>query len=333
MPVSIGLDIGTSAVRAAQVASGGRGPDRLQRLAEVPLPPGAVREGEIVDADAVVAALRQLWARHRFATRRVALGVANQHVVVRQVDLPSLPRRELRQSLQYQAADAIPIPVEQAILDFHVLGTFESEDGQPFSRLLLVAAQRDMVRSIVDVVERARLTPTVLDLDAFALLRSLTPGSLLGGGELVVDCGVGVTDVVVAEAGAPRFVRILSHDRVSAGVGAAPGPAPDDGAEAAPTTRLVEDLRGSLDFYASQPDAVPVRRVILSGGASRRSDLRERLAEAVGLPVEAGHPLQELKIGRLGLGPEALVAAEPHVAVAIGLALGGLGVGRRGLRR
>src|SRR5690606_38525932 len=109
--------------------------------------------------------------------------------------------------------------------DFHVLGTFESAEGQPFSRLLLVAAQRDMVRQIVDVVQRARLTPTVLDLDAFAMLRSLTPVNLLGGGELVVDCGAGVTNVVVAEAGTPRFVRILSHggDRITAGVAEALG--------------------------------------------------------------------------------------------------------------
>ena len=120
---AVGLDIGASGVRAAEL-SFGKGPATLERFGQVALPPGAVRDGEIVDNDAVAHAVRQLWSQAKFSSKKVALGVANQRVIVRQVDLPWLPMPELKKSLAFQVQDFVPMPVEQAILDVHPLEEF-----------------------------------------------------------------------------------------------------------------------------------------------------------------------------------------------------------------
>jgi type IV pilus assembly protein PilM len=338
---AIGLDIGSSAVRAAQVTSGRRGPAVLERVGQVILPLGAARDGEIVDVDAVVAAVRLLWSRYGFKGRRVAVGVANQQVVVRQVDLPWLPAAELRQSLQFQAQDYLPIPLEHALLDYHLIDDHVGDNGERLARLMLVAAQRAMVDSILEVLRRAKLEPAIVNLDAFAVLRSLATPGVPGepGGELLVDVGAAVTNVVVHEAGSPKFVRILllgagTDADAAAATGQLPPPPPAVlGAQSAvavqqvvsapdQVARIVEEVRGSLDYYRAQPDAVAIARVVIAGGGSRLPGLPDRLGEAVRLPVVAGHPMQELKLGKLGLAPDELLAAEPHLAVAVGLALG-----------
>ena len=344
MPSVIGLDIGSSAVRAVQIAVGGRGPATLEKIGQVALPAGAVRDGEVADAATVAEAVRTLWSRYKLKGKRVALGVANQQVVVRQVDLPYLPEAELRQSLQFSVQEHIPIPVDQAILDLHVLEHFETEAGQRYSRVLLVAAQKDMVSALVDVVTQAKLTPVLLDLDAFAVLRSLAPGipGAPSAGQLLVDVGAGVTNIVVVEAGAPRFVRILlmGGNDITEGVAAALGIDPEeaearklaydpDAADPQLTRalreradRFVDEIRGSLDYYRAQAESSPVEQVVMSGGGAQLRGLQEALEDALRLPIDRGHPMQQLRIGKVGLVPEQLVEAEPYLAVAIGLALG-----------
>src|SRR3954449_12615448 len=131
---SVGLDIGTSGVRAAELSLGKHGAT-LERFAQVALPAGAVRDGEVADSDVVADAIKQLWTSAKFSSKKVVLGVANQKVIVRQVDLPWLPESELRQSLAFQVQDFIPIPVEQAVLDFHTVEETVSEDGTRMMRV------------------------------------------------------------------------------------------------------------------------------------------------------------------------------------------------------
>lgn len=352
MPSPIGLDIGSSSITAVQIAPSRRGPAVLERVGRVAVPPGALRDGEVADPDLVAAALRELWAATGFRGRRVALGVSNQQVVVRQVDLPYLPEKELRHSLQFQVDEAIPIPVEQAILDFHVIETFSNDEGERFIRILLVAALRDMVDTLVMATTAAGLEPVLVDLDAFAMLRSLAPESARGlldepAGELLVDVGSVVTNLLVHAGGVPRFVRILllggesiTQDLVAtldisreeaeqrkAQVGildpvALLSAGHDARLIAERGSRLIEEIRGSLDYYAAQMDAAPVRRVVLTGGGSRIPGLAARLAEVLSVPVDEGRPLQELRIGAVGLTRAQLVAMQPDLAVAVGLALG-----------
>src|SRR5881409_960329 len=191
--VRIGVDIGSTGVRAAELSMR-TVPPQLVRVAQVAVPEGAVVSGEVRDPAAVADALRQLWHRGRFRSREVVLGVANQRVVVREVSLPWLTDKELRESLPFQVQEFVPIPVEEAVLDFHILEEFERE-GRRMVRLLLVAAQKTMIQQIVQAAEAARLRPVGLDLVPFAIVRSV--GSIdgvgldesTGGDEAVVEVG------------------------------------------------------------------------------------------------------------------------------------------------
>jgi type IV pilus assembly protein PilM len=343
----VGLDIGTSGVRAAELTLG-KSATTLERFGQVALPPGSVRDGEVVDTDAVAQALKQLWTQAKFSSRKVVVGVANQKVVVRQVDLPWLPD-ELRKSLAFQVQDYIPMPVEQAILDFHPLEEIANDSGGRMLRVLLVAAARDMVDSALVAVEQAGLQPTMVDLTSFAVLRSLYSQSALGSvdAEALVDVGASVTNIVVHQGGVPRFVRILlmggaditdavaerlgvpadqaESVKQTTGLAVVPGMA-----EAHPASRaieqsggaLVEEVRSSLDYYLAQPGAVRIGKVVLSGGGSRLGGLVERLSAATRLPVEVARPMSALKLGKTGLTDEQLAYVEPMVAVPVGLALG-----------
>jgi len=345
---AVGLDIGTSGVRAAELTLG-KGATTLERFGQVALPPGAVRDGEVVDSDTVAAALKQLWAQAKFGSKKVVVGVANQKVVVRQVDLPWMPVAELRKSLAFQVQDYIPMPVEQAILDFHPLEEFANESGARMLRVLLVAAARDMVDSALLAVQKAGLQPAMVDLTSFAVLRSLYTPSAIGSveAEALVDVGASVTNIVVHQGGVPRFVRILLMggaditDAVAERLGVpteqaeavkqTTGLAITAGtADAHPASRaieqvggaFVEEVRGSLDYYAAQPSAARIGKVVLSGGGSRLGGLAERLRAATRLPVEVARPMSALKLGKTGLTEEQLAYVEPMVSVPVGLAMG-----------
>ena len=210
--VRIGVDIGATAVRAAELKGQ---PPSLVRVGQVPLPPGAVASGEVRDPEAVGAALRDLWKSAKFRKREVVLGVGNQRVVVREVSLPWLPDKEFRASLPFQVQEHVPIPVEEAVLDYEALEEYEQE-GRKMVRLLLVAAQKTMVDQLVQCAEAAKLTPVGIDLVPFAIVRSA--GSVDGmnleaqdaGDEAIVDIGADLTSICVHAAGVPRFVRVLS---------------------------------------------------------------------------------------------------------------------------
>lgn len=210
----VGLDIGSSGVRAAELAPGGRRPT-LRRYAEVPLAPGVVRTGGVVDGAALTEALRTLWSRGRFGTKVVTLGIANAGVLVRQLDLDWMPPADFRKALRYQVQDALPISVDEANLDYHLLEELEQPgpDGEArrIARILLVAASRDMVSGFVDAARRAGLRTRGVDLLPFALVRARAP--MLADGapvtEAIVDVGSDVVSVVVHSAGRPRYVRMI----------------------------------------------------------------------------------------------------------------------------
>src|SRR6266508_865873 len=166
----IGLDIGLTAVRAAEVATGDV--PVLSRAAQVPLPSGAVENGEVRQPQGVAEALKELWGRRRIRGRQVRIGVVNQGVVVRESALPWLPDKELRASLGFQVQEFIPISVDEAVLDFDPLGEFELE-GRRMLRILLVAAQKMMIGEAVAAVQEARLEPVGIDLNPFALVRAV----------------------------------------------------------------------------------------------------------------------------------------------------------------
>jgi type IV pilus assembly protein PilM len=216
-PLPVGLDIGTDFIRAAQIRSTNAGPV-LSNYGWVAMPFGAVVEGEIVDPEAVSGALRELWRRYSFRVNDVAIGVSSQKVVVRLIDLQFMERDELTKAIQYQAQDYIPYPVDQAILDFQIIGDYMTPADEHMMEVLLVAAPREIVDMAVQAVHGAKLKLAQVDVTSFALVRALLgtnpmwyneeaeAGEALG----IVHVSSGLTNIAVVERGIPRFTRVSS---------------------------------------------------------------------------------------------------------------------------
>jgi type IV pilus assembly protein PilM len=328
---AIGLDIGTSGVRAAEL-SFGKGQVTLEKFGQVALPEGAVRDGEVVDADAVAVAIKQLWAHTKFSSK------------------PWMDADELKKSLAFQVQDFVPMPVEQAVLDFHPLEELTGEGGNRILRGLLVAASREMVHASLEAVQKAGLSAVMVDLTSFAVIRSLADADHLGMGaqvEALVDVGARVTNIVVHQGGVPRFVRILLMggqdvtDAVAERMGVPQQQAEamkqqlglglaTDSMDIQAASRVVEavgaafvdEIRGSLDYYLASSGSAPISRLVLTGGGARLGGLAQRLQVTTRVPVEVGTPMHSLQVGRTGLSPEQIAFVEPLAAVPVGLALG-----------
>ena len=351
----IGLDVGTAAVRAAEVRFG-RGKPALVRFGQVALPLGAVVAGEVVDSAAVAAAIRRLWKEGGFKGQRVVTGVSGARVVARAAELPAMSEDDLRSSLGFQVQELIPIPLEEAILDHQVLEPVVGEDGSERMRVLVVAAHRDMVRSLLAALDGAGLQADRVDLVPFALIRALhEPGfhDLDDDGdgsvaEAIVDIGAGVTNVVVHEHGVPRFIRSLAGggtdltDAIATDLDVDFEEAEalkrraddDDDADAAQARQVasvalapvLEEIRGSLDFWQAQEVDQQLRRVVVVGGTTRVNDLLRRLEVVLGTTVVHGSAFSRIDVSGAGLGPNELHAASSVGSVAIGLALSGEGL-------
>lgn len=203
---SIGLDIGTRAVRLAEIQVSG-GKPILTRFGRMLLPIGAVDHGEVHDPKAVTTAITTLWKRLGLSGRAVHVGLSNRRVVVRVIELPAMTREDLAGAIRFQAQEHIPIPLDQAVMDFEVLEDIETAEGEKKQRVLVVAAERATVEPLLTAVRDAKLEIATLELNAYPLVRCF--GDAQGVAEAIVDVGAGVTNVVVHEGGRIRFTRIL----------------------------------------------------------------------------------------------------------------------------
>jgi type IV pilus assembly protein PilM len=202
----VGLDIQPGVVAAVQARVNGS--IVAERAAILPLPSDTVREGEVVDENALVETLRELFGDSRLS-KRVRLGVANQRTVLRTLDLPPVTdRKELDAAVRFQAQDQVPMPLGNAVLDFHPLGVIDTPAG-PRQRVVLVAAQRDMVERLLSAARRAGLRPEGIDLSAFALIRSLYRTDEEHTGRVLYLNVDGLTNLAIAEGTVCRFTRVV----------------------------------------------------------------------------------------------------------------------------
>ncbi len=368
MSLFVGLDIGTSAVRAALLQGGKKGAPVLKKYGEVALPPGAVDGGEVVEPDVVREAITQLWKRAKLPKKNVVLGLANQRIIVRPIDVPALSDEALRQSLAVHVADFIPMSVDKAVLDFMPLGgsmsesrTLESGEDGPAELgtrpILVVAAQREMVDGLIEVVEGAGLTIVALDLQAFALVRAVYGARIPLGEppEAIVSIGAGLTQVVITKDGEAVFFRLVPFggneftDALTNGLGIDRDEAEelkrrvgvraldtesgvlesqDDRAREILTrtaNRLIDEIRGSLEFYSSTQGGDPVSELKISGNAARLPHLAARLGRFLEIRLTPVKLLGEsVEVGRTGLSEDQLAQAQPVLPVAVGLAEWGL---------
>jgi len=319
----IGLDIEPGYVAAVETSSGGVA---VERAALAQLAPGVVREGEVADVESLADVLRQLFSENKLG-HRVRLGVANQRIVMRTLDLPPLhDAKEIASAVRFQAQEHIPMPLEQAVLEHHSLGIVETPDG-PRTRVVLVAARRDMIDGLLAAARSAGLRPEGIDLSAFAMIRALyRPGR--DGATLYVSVG-GMTNLAVAVGTTCVFTRVVAHgteamagelaERRGLTLEHARGwlthvgllmPIDDVDGDAEVVVearsvlgegirRISDEIRNSLDFYRVQPGAADVQRAVLTGPAVAIPGFAEQLGEEIELPLEPG-VVAEARPGALG---------------------------------
>ena len=205
---AVGLDIDRGAIKAVQVTQGG-GNYTLQHVGYRKLPAGAVAEGEVADHDMLAHELKEFWSSHSFRGKSVYLGVANQKVVVRLLDFPRMSQEDLKGAINWEAQEHIPMPIDEAILDYVVLGP--QGEGADLDRILIVAAQRDMISRYSSAIRAAGLKPQGVDVKALSLVRSTLPNSLFDdeGAILLLDIGTEITNLVVSQGGNPTLTRFI----------------------------------------------------------------------------------------------------------------------------
>jgi type IV pilus assembly protein PilM len=319
----VGLDIQPGYIAAV---AGRAGQVIVERAATTPLAPGVVRDGEVADVETLATALKQLFAEHKLA-KRVRLGVANHRIVMRTVDLPPIEDpKKIASIVRYQAQDHIPMPLEHAVLEHISLGEVETQEG-PRTRVVLVAARRDMIDRLIQATRKAGLRPHGVDLSAFAMIRAL---HRRGSTDATLYIGVGgITNLAVAVGPTCVFMRVVAQGTESiAGelaerrgltlehahgwlkhVGLA---APLEEIEGDPTIvseardvleegirRIADEVRNSLDFHAMQAGTTNVERAVLTGPAVAISGFSERLGDLAGLPLETG-VVDEARPGAFG---------------------------------
>jgi type IV pilus assembly protein PilM len=202
----VGLDIQPGFIAAVQARVNGS--ISAERAATLPLPADSVRDGEVIDEDALSDALRELFVESGLS-KRVRVGVANQRTVLRTLELPPVTdQKELAAAVNFQAQDQVPMPLNNAVMDFHPLGIVDTPAG-PRQRVVLVAAQRDMIERLLTAVRRAGLSAEGVDLSAFALIRSLyRPDPQQTGRVLYLNVD-GLTNLAIAEGPVCRFTRVV----------------------------------------------------------------------------------------------------------------------------
>jgi type IV pilus assembly protein PilM len=295
---SVGLDIDGRYLAAAQVESG-----RVVRGVSLELPAGLVADGEVVNRDGLAEALKNFVAQTGLP-KNVRLGVANQQIVVRVVELPRIEDEKQRDAaVRFQAAEAIAMPLDEAVLDHQIAGYTDAPDGTPRMQVVIVAARRSMIEGLLEAAKQAGLKPEGIDLDAFALVRTLA----VAAGEVPEDsarvyCHLGgVSNLAIAVGSACYFTRPLSAVWDDEDAGA----------------RLADEIRLSIDYYMTQPQAMPVGEVVLSGPGSADEKLVESLGVHLGLPTMVAAPLGVLDRSALDS------SEDPHrLTVAAGLAMG-----------
>ena len=321
----VGLDIEPGYVAAVETQPGRA---TVERAAASPLAAGVVRDGEVVDVATLATTLREMFSTHKLG-KRVRIGLANQKIVMRTIDLPPLrDPKELESAVRFQAQDHIPMPLGQAVLEHQSLGLVDTPDGQR-SRVVLVAARRDMVEHLLEATRQAGLRPEGIDLSAFAMIRALhRPAAVNGAGTLYLSIG-GMTNLAVAVGPLCVFTRVIAAGSESMATELAERRAltlehahgwlkhvglltrvaeidgdPDIVSEAREVlldgvNRIADEVRNTIDFHTMQDGAAPVERAVVTGPAVSVPGFAEQLAQGIGLPLEIGL-VQEARPGAFG---------------------------------
>jgi type IV pilus assembly protein PilM len=347
----VGLKVGASQLAAARVANNGAA--ELLQVARTPLNAGIVVGGELREPDALAEALKEFFGKNRLPKKGVRLGIANNRIGVRTFEVEGIDDpKQLDNAIRFRAQEALPIPIEDAVLDYQILGEERREDGQLVRRVLLVVAYRDLVDRYVDACRKAGITLAGIDLEAFALLRALqAPQAGVGGDSqaalVAVAIGHDRSTFAVSDGRTCEFTRVLEWGGSALNVAlartlnAAPseveevkralpltdetvpeGMEPAHAAQAREAMRraiqvFARELVSSLQFYQNQPGSLGIGEIVLSGGTTHLVGLAEELERLIGVRVRVGDPLARMKVSKKVGDPDQIGS----LAVAIGLGI------------
>jgi type IV pilus assembly protein PilM len=343
----VGLKIGASGLAAARVANNGQA--ELLQLAREPLDPGVIVGGELRDPEALAEALKAFFRKHKLPRRGIRLGLANNRIGVRTLDIVGIvDPKQLANAIRFRAQEALPIPIEEAVLDYRILSESETEDGERICRVLLVVAYRELVDRYMAACRKAGLTVVGIDLEAFALLRALSESRPAEEAALVaVAIGHDRSTFAVSDGTVCEFTRVLEWgghaldaavaqaldltppqaEPIKRTLSLADGPSPEgltdeqaQGAREAMRRQVqifARELVSSLQFYQGQPGSLGIGEILLTGGTAHLDGLDEELERLIGVRVSVGDPLARVKPGKKLQTPEPVGS----LAVAIGLGI------------
>jgi type IV pilus assembly protein PilM len=345
----VGLKIGASQIAAAHVVNNGS--PELVEVAREPLEQGLVVAGEIRDPEVLGDTLKRFFDLHKLPKNAVRLGVSNNRIGVRTFEIEGISDPQmLENAIRFRAEEVLPIPLDQAVLDYVVLDERTAEDGTEWRRILLVVAYRDVVDRYLQACRRAGLQVVGIDHEAFALLRALqapverdgTAGALVG-----VAIGHDRTTIAVSTGVNCEFARVLDWGGWSLNVAIAreldraptevesikrqlslEGPAQIDGLSDEQVAKVKDGVQralggfareivSSLQFYQAQPGSHGIGEILMTGGTAHMDGLPAAVAELVGVPIRLGDPAQ-----RVSMGPKVDFREQPgSFSVAIGLGI------------
>ncbi len=325
----VGLKIGASQIAAAHIANNGA--PELVEVAREPLEPGLVVSGEIRDADALGDALKRFFDLHKLPKRAVRLGVANNRIGVRTFEIEGVSDPQmLENAIRFRAEEVLPIPLDQAVLDYVVLDEQVRDDGTEWRRILLVVAYRDVVDRYLQACRRAGIQVVGIDHEAFALLRALeapeerdeSAGALVG-----IAIGHDRTTIAVSTGTYCEFARVLDWGGASLNIAIAreldrsptevesikrqlslASPVTIDGLTDEQVTKVrdavqralaafAREIVSSLQFYQAQPGSHGIGEIVMTGGTAHLDGLPEAVGQMVGVSIRRGDPSRRVKVG------------------------------------
>jgi type IV pilus assembly protein PilM len=348
----IGLDIGNANIKAMQVEAH-RDSFRVARAAQQRTPTGAVRDGIVIDRDAVAAAIRQMLKAAGISATGAVMAVSGPTVIVRQIRIPKMAEANLMKSARYEASKYISSNVEDSALAFEIIGVCPDEPGQ--MDVMLVAAPREMVESRVDSIERAGLEAVAIDLESFALMRSVVDCNRRlyedGGLRALVDMGASHTEVTLLLGTSFALTRSIqisgdtftdalkNYLRVDAAEAERrkteldlnvliQGGEPDmlDSAKAVQSVldEMLREIRRSVNFYQSQQEGgetQPLVEILLAGGSSQMGGLADYITARLGTPSRVADAFESPTFDSSAEAAEWLREQSPRLGTCLGLAI------------
>jgi type IV pilus assembly protein PilM len=325
----VGLKIGASQLAAARVSNNGAA--ELVQLARQPLEQGVVVGGEVRDPEALALALKQFFAKNKLPRKNVRLGIASNRIGVRVFDLVGIDdEKQLENAIRFRAQEALPIPLDEAVLDYHLLGESRDADGTAMQRVLLVVAYRELVERYVSACKKAGITLAGVDLEAFALLRALgaprSEETEADSALVAVSIGHDRSTFAVSDGRICEFTRVIEWGGSTLSVAIAraldlapseveqlkrlvslESPAVPEGIAADQYTGAVEAVRrqvqafarelvSSLQFYQHQPGSLGIGEIVITGGTAALAGLAAELQSLIGVHVRVGDPLARMKV-------------------------------------